>query len=148
MHPVYFYSAVVVIAIFVITFVSHIPFYFLMRKRMREMQTLAQEFRLSFTSAFPHFWAVLFLYFFRDLKINRIEGTIAGRHVSVYDVYHFNLIQIYKYYERETVMEVDGKTLKEGYKNFSLARTSLTSIEELHKIFKGLKQSESPFEEE
>ncbi|MDP2676583.1 MAG: hypothetical protein Q8O83_02780 [bacterium] len=145
LQSVYMLLGVVIIAIFVITFLSHIPFYFIMRGRMRRMKSLADEFRLSFTSQLPNFFVLLTLYFFRDLKLNRLEGTIAGRPLLIFDLYHFNLLQILKYYQRETVVEIDGKTVKEGYKSFSLIRSSLTSIEELHRILKGLKQSQGAF---
>lgn len=146
-NPVYIFSIGIIIVIFAVTFLSHIPFYFIMRGRMREMESLANEFRLSFASSLPNFFVLLTLYFFRSLQLNRLEGSIAGHPILIFDVYHFNLLQIHKYYQRETIFELDGKVVKDGYKNFSLARSSLTSIEELHKILKGLKQSQGPFGE-
>lgn len=146
MNTVYVYGLAAIIAVFLITFLSHIPFYFIMRKRMREMKFLADRFRLNFTSTLPNFFVLLLFYFFRDVRLNRLEGTIVGHPILIFDVYHFNLLQIHRYYQRETVVELDGKVVKAGYKNFSLARSSLTSIEELHKILKGLKQSQSAFE--
>ena len=109
------------------------------------MTALAEEFRLDMQDSFPGFFRVLNFYFLQDLKINFMKGEIAGHAVSLFDLYHFSAKEFLKYYQQETVIEIDGRVMRGGNANFSLARSSLTSIGELYKILKALKQSQGAY---